>query len=587
MPPLHKLPPGPSFILGQLLSWEFTSFVASVCLVHAGNEALGLNVPAWVILSCSILALPCILFAHAQHQYWRDGRKAASLGARLAPTVPMRLPGGVDLIATWAKAFNTGYIGDALVDWLAGGGQTVDLRTLWTSRIVTTEPQYIKMILSTNFDEYEKGEVQQAMGESLFGTGIFLSNGDRWKFHRSMTRSFFSRERISDFEIFNRHADKVVIKMKERFSRGIAVDVQDVLFRFTLDTATEFLFGRDVKSLSAELPYPSTCKSHTRPTHPSDEFALAFNRAQEHTFPRAFYGKFWPLLEFWKDAVTAERNITDKFINPLIEAALEKKNANGVDELDKEEGSLLDHLVRQTDDYDMIRDETFNIMLAGRDTTAGLTTFTVAMLAKHPEIYARLRREVLDTLGPDGKVDPDNLRDMKYLRAVLNETLRLYPNVPLNLRSTRKGVLWPSVDGGKPIYIPANTQLNYSPWLMHRRTDLWGPTAHEFDPDRFLDDRVKQYLVSNPFIFLPFNAGPRICLGPQFAYNEASTVIARIAQAFEKIEFDMGSNPEAKPPADWANGTGRKAVEKIWVRSHITIYAQGGVWVRMEEADPE
>ena len=111
--------------------------------------------------------------------------------------------------------------------------------------------------------------------------------------------------------------------------------------------------------------------------------------------------------------------------------------------------------------------------------------------------------------------------------------------------------------------------------------------AHKFDPDRFLDDRVKQYLAPNPFIFLPFNAGPRICLGQRFAYNEASAVIARIAQAFKEIRFDMDSNPEAKPPADWAMGHGRKAMEKIWARSHVTIYADGGVWVRMEEADSE
>ena len=178
---------------------------------------------------------------------------------------------------------------------------------------------------------------------------------------------------------------------------------------------------------------------------------------------------------------------------------------------------------------------------------------------------------------------------------------------PLNIRSPKKGVLWPSTDGGKPIYLPPKTIINYLPWLMHRREDLWGPTgeclvadasqirlpdtstppANDFDPDRFLDDRVNKYLVPNPFIFLPFNAGPRICLGQQFAYNEASTVIARIAQAFKKIRFDMDSNPEAKPPVDWAAGTGRKATEKIWVRSHVTIYANGGVWVKMEEADPE
>ena len=242
------------------------------------------------------------------------------------------------------------------------------------------------MILSTNFEEYEKGELVRAYGGSLFGTGIFVSDGmsayshregnvhrtrnqgERWKsvqkspvyafcltnrilrYHRSMARPFFSRERISDFEIFNRHADQVVIKMKERFSQGVAVDVQDVLSRFTLDTATEFLFGRDVKSLSAELPYPSTYKGYTRPAHPSDEFASAFNRAQEYSFSRMIYGKSWPLFEFRKDIVAAEVNLTDKFISPLIGAALQrKKEAHGVYELDKEEGSLLDHLVHETD----------------------------------------------------------------------------------------------------------------------------------------------------------------------------------------------------------------------------------------------
>ena len=165
-----------------------------------------------------------------------------------------------------------------------------------------------------------------------------------------MTRPFFSKDRISDFEIFDRHADQVVAKMKERFSQDIAVDVQDVLFRFTLDTATEFLFGRDVESLAAELPYPSTHKGHTRSAHPSDEFAIAFNRAQEYTFPRAVYGKLWPLVEFWKDTVAAERNITDKFIDPLIRTALrKKKDASCAYELDKENGTLLDHLVHQTD----------------------------------------------------------------------------------------------------------------------------------------------------------------------------------------------------------------------------------------------
>ena len=110
--PVLRLPPGPAFILRQLFSWEFVSYAASVYLVRVGNEALGLGVPGWGILSCSILAPPCIFLVHAQYRYWRDGRKATSLGARLVPTVPTRFPGGIDLITTWVEAFRTGYIGE-------------------------------------------------------------------------------------------------------------------------------------------------------------------------------------------------------------------------------------------------------------------------------------------------------------------------------------------------------------------------------------------------------------------------------------------------------------------------------------------
>lgn len=111
--------------------------------------------------------------------------------------------------------------------------------------------------------------------------------------------------------------------------------------------------------------------------------------------------------------------------------------------------------------------------------------------------------------------------------------------------------------------------------------------AEDFDPDRFLDERFQKYLVPNPFIFIPFNAGPRICLGQQFAYNEASVMLVRLVQAFKSISLDMGSNPEAKPPTAWAIGSGRKTIEKVWIKSEITTYAKGGVWVRIEEADPE
>lgn len=127
--------------------------------------------------------------------------------------------------------------------------------------------------------------------------------------------------------------------------------MQDLLSRYTMDTATEFLFGQDVKSLSAQLPYPSTYKGYAPiRDHPSDKFTSAFNRAQEYSFPRGFFGKAWRLPEFWEDKVAAQMRITDEFINPLIYSALrKKKDAKESYEVVKDDETLLDHLVKQTD----------------------------------------------------------------------------------------------------------------------------------------------------------------------------------------------------------------------------------------------
>jgi len=114
----------------------------------------------------------------------------------------------------------------------------------------------------------------------------------RSRFHRSTTHPFFTRDRTSDLEIFDRHADLVISKLKERFTHGTAVNVQGLLSRYTMDTATELLFGRDVKSPLGQLPYPSTYKIYApQRYHPSDSFASAFNRARSTPTPARFSQK--------------------------------------------------------------------------------------------------------------------------------------------------------------------------------------------------------------------------------------------------------------------------------------------------------
>jgi cytochrome P450 len=366
-----------------------------------------------------------------------------------------------------------------------------------------------------------------------------------------------------------------------------------------MDSATEFLFGKCVNSLHAGLPYPHGVTPRSLNSSAEAEAANAFSKAfldaQHAIATRERVGHVWPLFEIFEDKTKAPMKIVNSFIDPIVNDAIERhkrakamgEKLGNLTEADDEAESLLDSLVRQTSDKKLLKDETLNIMIAGRDTTSATLAFIVYFLSMYPKVTARLREEILDQVGPTRRPDYDDIREMKYLRAVINETLRLYPVVPFNVRDSVGPAIWPSPDPNeKPIYIPEGSRVPYSVFLMHRRTDLWGPDAQEFDPDRFIDERLQKYLVKNSFIFLPFNAGPRICLGQQFAYNEMSFMLIRLLQNFSSISLDQTAQPrDTLPPKAWANESGRKGIEKFWPKSHLTAYANGGMWMKMQEVE--
>lgn len=204
----------------------------------------------------------------------------------------------------------------------------------------------------------------------VLGTGVFNSDGSMWKFHRSMTRPFFSRDRISHFDLFDRHAEVLVSVMKERSSIGMGIDVQDLMGRFTLDSATEFLFGSCVHSLNGKLPYPhnldpaylTSLDSHQVA---DEKFPRAFLQAQEAISQRERLGAIWPLWEMFGDATKEPMGVVNAFIDPIIQEALRKKRTKDAEkgifggqsiklEEDahsaevEDDATLLDHLVKFT-----------------------------------------------------------------------------------------------------------------------------------------------------------------------------------------------------------------------------------------------
>ncbi|EIW81954.1 cytochrome P450 [Coniophora puteana RWD-64-598 SS2] len=590
-----SIPPGFVWIALNLPRLLFAPALAYSAL-RALRTYNDVNLPTWLNVIICTSALPVLFTANVLYSDWRIKRDAAARGAVFPPTPPDKLPGGIDRLLLANRRFKNGYQAEIFANLTREYGPTINMRLLWENRLITTEPAYIKAILATQFNSFHKGPFFFDQTSSLLGLGVFNSDAFPARFHRSMTRPFFSKDRISHFDVFDKHAEDGLSQTRTRLREGHPVDFQDMVSRFTLDSATEFLFGKDVCSLSAGLVYPpsvsGSAASAAADDHPANRFAHAFAEAQSAAAQRGIWGGAWRLREFWKDDVKEHMKVCHGFIDPILEDALARKREarekgldQGAEKGEVQEGeTLLEHLVNYTEDPKIIRDEILNIMIAGRDTTACTLTMAVYMLSQHPDVLRRLREEILTKVGSSRRPSYDDMRDMKYMRAFINEVLRLYPPVPGNIRTSTEATVWPGVNGRPPIYVPPNTRTPYSVFLMHRRKDLWGPDADLFDPDRFLDSRLHKYLTPNPFIFVPFNAGPRICLGQQFAYNETSFFLVRLLQMFSSVA--LAEDVQTLPPPEWAKAEGRQALEKVVIKSHLTMYAKDGLWVRMGEASP-
>ncbi|KAG6864002.1 hypothetical protein C0991_001164 [Blastosporella zonata] len=365
--------PGVAFIAQHLLKLCVPSVLFGFTLKSLSNHGVIIyTLPVWVVVSGSVLLMPTISFFRIVYKDFDNRRQAAKLGARLAPTVPGKCIGNVDILANTRRLWETGYPADWGIAYLAGSDPVINMRMLWSDTIFTAWPEHIKLILATDFNNYEKGERFQQSMSSVLGMGVFNADGDMWKFHRSMTRPFFTRDRISDFDLFDRHASTVFAVIKERMCSGHAIDFQDLMSRFTLDSASEFLFGHCVDSLAAGVPYPYNAsykpvESVTPQAARANQFAAAFSEAQEAISSRERFGWIWPLAEIFEDKTKKPMAIVRAYLDPIIQDAMAKKAAahtSGSEEkaaeaAHVEEGeTLIDHLVNLSSDPAILRDET-------------------------------------------------------------------------------------------------------------------------------------------------------------------------------------------------------------------------------------
>ncbi|KAJ6560628.1 fatty acid hydroxylase [Mycena vulgaris] len=221
-----------------------------------------------------------------------------------------------------------------------------------------------------------------------------------------------------------------------------------------------------------------------------------------------------------------ERDI--KSMKDLADEILAERKSNPPDKKD-----LLNTMLHSRDpqtgqglNADSIPRNFFTFMVAGRETSSGMLTFTVYYLLKTPEALRKLRAEVGEVLG-DRPAQADDLSRMPYLSAVMRETLCLVPPAPKRgvtpLHDTTLG-------GGSKYFVKAGTPILVQVWNIHRDTAIWGEDAEQFRPERMLDGKFE---ALSPHAWQPFGFGMRGCIGGAFAWQEASLVLATVLQRFD------------------------------------------------------
>ncbi|KAF5370503.1 hypothetical protein D9615_010334 [Tricholomella constricta] len=531
-------------------------------------------------------------------KYIQD-RDAERRGAKAIPRIVGKWPGNIDVLIKMLKAFKTSYVLDVYLKLFEEYQcTTLNTRILWSDNIISMDQEHAKFVLATGFHHFWRGRMQKERMETFLGQGIFNRDDEVWKMHRSTARPFFARDRISDFEIFERHCARTIAHLSASESANQPSEAQDLFARFTIDAASEFLFGKNLDTLSAALPVPGKTPVGPKGSATLDEwgsFTGAFEMAQQIVTTRARIGYLWPLYELFGDKTQPYVKVIQTWLDPLVKQALEDKALSqraGITSPTADK-TFLQHLVDSTEDAILIRDQLLSMLLAARDTTACVLTYITYFMAVYPHVAERLRAEILEHCKPRAPPTYETIKDLKYMRAVINETMRLFPPVPLNVRESRAAscVLPPSdptypEEDRRPLYIPGSTTIIYLPLIFQRNKALWGPDADEFDPDRWLQPERIARFVANPAMFAPFSAGPRICIGQNYAYNEISYFLVRLLQQFDRFTLAPEVQPEGSlPPPEWKERNGRQAIEKIWPAAAMTLYVKGGMWVRFHKAN--
>ncbi|KAG0073074.1 hypothetical protein BGZ89_012141 [Linnemannia elongata] len=434
-------------------------------------------------------------------------------------------------------------------------GKVFSLTVLGLGRVIhVREPQVVDHILRVNFWAYEKGGFFRETLRPIFGDGIFSADGQHWRWqrkaaskifnvnwYRTYTSTIFRQESQLVINYFNKITDTSLTSMAKSAAAATesttstgplvdisvpispvtplredrvlldpaskVIDLQAIFYLFTLGKLTDWWTGNDKKVAADTKTVYDFAYNIIRRRRDLEEKTGVEGGGVVHDMSEG------------DDGETGEKRpgVLSSSGKDLMQLFMEATDENGE---------------RLTDEG--LKDTLVNFLLAGRDTTAqGLSWmfYLIHRSQTRKEVLTKLREEI-DTVLQGGFPTYETIQTQKYTKACFFETLRLYPSVPQNIRCVLEDDILP---GGIKVY--KGEKVTWGIWGMGRDTDIWGPDAEEFRPERWLEDKFP----SNKFV--SFHLGPRTCLGQQFAYIQAITVTSMLLQ---KFDFEL-VNPHNEP----------------------------------------
>jgi cytochrome P450 len=472
----------------------------------------------------------------------RHHLKSRRLGCGPVLVEPKRWPLGIDVVRRGLQADREQRTPDFVAArFEAMGRYTWGLSLLGTSNLITAEPRNVQALLATQFDDFIMGAARRTNLKTVLGRSIFAVDGKAWHSARETMRPLFSRENVSRLELLEQHV-QTMLRIIETRDQGLATDSEGrawsapislatLLPCLTMDSATELFLGQSTHSLKTLLG-----EGHQKDGKHQDE-EESFNHAFERML--GILGTRMRLRKLYWLYGNTELKKCVKTLHKFVDAAMDEADQARDQDSSQLRYDFLESLRARCIDRAEVREQVLGLLAAGRDTTASLIAWVLYCLVRHPRVYEKLRRTVLQTFGTYsttsvGNITFEKLKACGYLQHIMSETLRLHSVVPFNSRCARRDTTLPTgggPDGIMPVFVPEGTEVNFSTHVLHRRKDLWGEDADEFVPERWEKKRP-----GTAWQYVPFNGGPRICIGQQFALTEAGYVLVRMVQRYDIIE---------------------------------------------------